>query len=99
MPEYTIRLDRDACDGIFACLVRDDRFVERADGLAGIEAADDGTECDRQTHGGTVTVTVDDDDRLADAEQAAAACPVDAISVSTAEIGRASCRERVYTKV
>ena len=84
MPEYTIRLDRDACDGIFACLVRDDRFVEREDGLAGIEVADDGTERDRQTHDGTVTVTVDDD-RLADAEQAAAACPVDAISVSAEE--------------
>jgi ferredoxin len=75
MPEYTITLDREACDGIFACLVRDDRFVERADGLAGIEGAED------QHDSGTVTVTVDDE-RLADAEQAAAACPVDAISVS-----------------
>jgi ferredoxin len=78
MPEYTITLDRAACDGIFACLVRDDRFVEREDGLAGIEGAESQHDSD------TVTVTVDDD-RLADAEQAAAACPVDAISVSGTE--------------
>ncbi|SDG05721.1 ferredoxin [Halorientalis regularis] len=78
MPEYTITLDRGACDGIFACLVRDDRFVEREDGLAGIEGeAADGTEPTEAT----VTATFDDD-RLADAEQAAAACPVDAISVT-----------------
>jgi ferredoxin len=78
MPEYTIALDRAACDGIFACLVRDDRFTEREDGLAGIEGeAADGPVSE------TATVTVSfDDDRLADAEQAAAACPVDAISVT-----------------
>ncbi|RXK51401.1 ferredoxin [Halorientalis pallida] len=78
---YRVTLDREACDGIFACLVRDDRFTERADGLAGIEGeAADGPE----PADGTVTVTFDDD-RLADAEQAAAACPVDAISVTTEE--------------
>ncbi|WP_424018391.1 ferredoxin [Halorientalis pallida] len=78
MPEYTIRLDREACDGVFACLVRDDRFTERADGLAGIEG--ESADGDESTDG-TVTVTFDDD-RRADAEQAAAACPVDAISVT-----------------
>ncbi|WP_299270684.1 ferredoxin [Halorientalis sp.] len=78
---YTVTLDRAACDGIFACLVRDDRFTERDDGLAGIDAAEDHHDADE-----TVTVTFDDD-RFADAEQAAAACPVDAISVSAATEG------------
>jgi ferredoxin len=32
--EYRVRLDRAACEGVFACLVRDGRFVEAADGLA-----------------------------------------------------------------
>jgi len=69
---YTITLDREACDGVFACLVRDDRFSEAEDGLATLDGAErDGT---------TERVTVDDD-RLADAARAAAACPVDAISV------------------
>ncbi|MFC6772237.1 ferredoxin, partial [Halorubrum pallidum] len=35
---YTVTVDRDACDGVFACLVRDPRFVEDDDGLAGIDA-------------------------------------------------------------
>ncbi|PSP57954.1 ferredoxin [Halobacteriales archaeon QH_7_66_36] len=69
--EYAIRLDRDACDGVFACLVRDDRFVESEDGLAAI--ADTATE--------ETTVARFDDDRLAAAEGAAAACPLDAIKV------------------
>jgi len=29
---YRITIDRDACDGVFACLVRDDRFVEDSEG-------------------------------------------------------------------
>jgi len=70
--EYRMRLDRERCDGIFACLVRDDRFVEADDGLATIEG---GTTSD-----GEAVLTVADD-RQADAQQAAAACPVDAISV------------------
>ena len=69
--EYAIRLDRDACDGVFACLVRDDRFVESGDGLAAI--ADTATE--------ETTVAHFDDNRLAAAEGAAAACPLDAIEV------------------
>jgi len=67
---YRITIDREACDGIFACLVRDDRFVEDSDGLAAIEVDDD--------HAIAATF---DDDRREDAEQAAAACPLDAISV------------------
>ena len=86
MPEYTITLDRAACDGIFACLVRDDRFVERGDGLAGIEETADGTERDRRTEGDAVTVTFTDDCRES-AEQAAAACPVDAIQVAATDGG------------
>lgn len=76
MTEYQIRLDRNACDGIFACLVRDSRFAEAADGLATI----DGTETRQE--GSDLVATFDDED-IADAKQAAAACPVDAITVST----------------
>ncbi len=75
--EYEVSLDRERCDGIFACLVRDERFVEAADGLASI--GDDGGGDLAATD--TVTATFDDD-RLEDAEQAAAACPVDAIDVT-----------------
>jgi ferredoxin len=70
--EYRVRLDRERCDGIFACLVRDDRFVESEDGLATIEGG--------ETRDGETVLTVTDD-RQEDAEQAAAACPVDAIDV------------------
>ncbi|ELZ33918.1 hypothetical protein C474_03125 [Halogeometricum pallidum JCM 14848] len=75
--EYQIRLDRDACDGIFACLVRDDRFVEASDGLVTVEggrAEQDGD--------GSQLVSFNDD-RLADARQAARSCPVGAIDVLT----------------
>jgi ferredoxin len=71
---YTITIDRETCDGIFACLVRDDRFVEDADGLAAIEV--DGEHAIRATF---------DDDRREGAEQAAEACPLDAITVEDAE--------------
>ena len=57
--EYSVRLDKAACDGIFACLVRDDRFVEDDDGLATIEGATES--------GGSVVETFHDD-RLADAQ-------------------------------
>jgi ferredoxin len=70
--EYRVRLDRERCDGIFACLVRDDRFREADDGLATIEGG--------KTSDGE-TVATFDDDSIADAEQAAAACPVDAIDI------------------
>ena len=80
--EYRVTLDRDACEGIFACLVRDDRFVEASDGLAELEggsgsrAVADGGSVD-----GVVAATFDDD-RLDEARQAASACPVDAIAVT-----------------
>ena len=69
---YRVAVDKTACDGIFACLVRDDRFVEADDGLASIEGG--------ATSDGETVLTVADD-RHEDAEQAAAACPVDAIDV------------------
>ncbi|MFA9517179.1 ferredoxin [Halopenitus sp. H-Gu1] len=72
---YRVTLDRDACEGIFACLVRDDRFREAADGLATIG--------DSEITDGTIVARFADD-RLADAERAATACPVDAIEVAVA---------------
>ncbi|MFB6101495.1 MAG: ferredoxin [Haloplanus sp.] len=75
MTRYRIRLDRDACEGIFACLVRDDRFSEADDGLATVAGAS-----------GTDTLAADfDDDRLDEARAAATACPVDAIAVEERE--------------
>jgi ferredoxin len=101
MTRYRIRLDRDACEGIFACLVRDDRFVEADDGLATVADADGhreadgdgpatvagaGTEAGDGDTGADRVLTVDcDDDRLDDARGAAAACPVDAIAVEVRE--------------
>jgi len=71
---YRITIDREACDGIFACLVRDDRFVEDDDGLAALEVDDEQA----------ITARFDDD-RQGEAESAAAACPLDAISVEEVE--------------
>jgi ferredoxin len=72
MSEYRVSVDLEACDGIFACLVRDGRFSEAEDGLVTLPEGDRGD--------GEVVATFDDDKRE-DAEQAAAACPVDAITV------------------
>ena len=80
---YRITIDREACDGIFACLVRDGRVEEDSDGLATLGESD-----------GLAAIEVDDeqaiaarfdDDRRDEAESAAAACPVDAISVEEVE--------------
>ena len=81
--EYQVRLDRSACDGVFACLVRDDRFVEASDGLATIDEDTDGSHQEHTVNGEQlVTFT---DERLTAAQQAARACPVDAIEVLTEE--------------
>ncbi|MCD2199916.1 ferredoxin [Halobacterium sp. KA-4] len=87
---YRVTIDRDACDGVFACLTRDPRFVEDDDGIATLdpdadpappEDSDEGTiERDDETVVGTF-----DDERVADAEDAAAACPFDAITVEAVE--------------
>ena len=69
---YEITVDMDACEGIFACLVRDDRFAEAEDGLVTLPGGE-------RTEG-ILSATFDDDQREA-AEQAAAACPTDAIEV------------------
>ena len=74
---YRITIDREACDGIFACLVRDDRFVEGGEGLAAIEVDDE-----------QAIAATFDDDRRGDAESAAAACPLDAITVTDVETER-----------
>ena len=80
---YQIRLDREACEGIFACLVRDDRFAEDENGLATIDV-----ETYRE---GTDLVAELDDNRIETAQQAADACPVDAISVTpVADLDRSS---------
>ncbi|MBV0900202.1 ferredoxin [Haloarcula salina] len=71
---YRITIDREACDGVFACLVRDDRFVEDSEGLAAVETDDR-----------TAIEATFEDDRRDDAEQAAAACPLDAITVESVE--------------
>lgn len=85
---YRVTLDRERCTGIFACLVRDDRFVEAADGLATIDDAGGGERSGDDLVGGSesdedaTTITASfEDDRLEDARQAADACPVDAIDV------------------
>lgn len=85
MPAYEVTLEKEVCDGIFACLTRDPRFVEDEDGLATIDPDADpiydatGEET-VENRDGTVVARFDDD-RLADTRQAAAACPVDAITV------------------
>jgi len=73
---YRVTIDRGACDGVFACLARDSRFVEDDDGLAALDA--DGGTIERTD--GTIIGTFEDD-RSDDAEAAAAACPFDAITV------------------
>ena len=78
---YRIEIDRAACDGIFACLVRDDRLVEADDGLAGFDP-EEAVAVERTDDQVTATF---EDDRLADAEGAAAACPPSAISVEVVE--------------
>ena len=69
---YEISVDLDACDGVFACLVRDGRFAEAEDGLVTLPGG--------ERDAGEL-VAAFDDDRHDEAEQAAAACPLDAISV------------------
>jgi ferredoxin len=78
---YRVTIDKNACEGIFACLVRDDRIVEDGDGLAGF----DGDDATAYRDGDGAVVAEFDDDRLGDARQAAAACPPAAITVE--EIG------------
>lgn len=80
---YSVTVDRDACDGVFACLVRDPRFAEDEDGLATV---DPDSAVSVKADGELVTARFDDGNR-ADAEQAATACPLDAITVDLVDPG------------
>ena len=75
---FEIEIDRTACDGIFACLTRDGRFVEDEDGLATVDP----------NAGGVVSVSQDGDSVVAtvagdidDARLAAQACPPGAMVI------------------
>lgn len=74
---YRIAIDREACDGVFACLVRDERFVEGEEGLAAFDPASAESV---ERNSGEVAATFADD-RIEAAKGAAAACPLDAITV------------------
>lgn len=79
---YRVTIDTDACQGIFACLVRDERFVESAEGLATFDAS--AVDAVRSDDPGEIVAEFDDE-RRADAEQAATACPPGAITVETVD--------------
>ncbi|SEQ44542.1 ferredoxin [Natrinema salaciae] len=83
MTRYEVTIEKDACDGIFACLTRDPRFVEGDDGLATVDpGADPVYDCEGEvTDTAAHVVATFDDDRIDEARQAAAACPTDAIVV------------------
>lgn len=85
-PAYRVTIDKDACEGIFACLTRDPRFVEADDGLATIDPEADRSPPDgnddgriREEDGRIVAEFADD--RIEEARTAAAACPPNAITV------------------
>ncbi|ELZ39779.1 ferredoxin [Halorubrum tebenquichense] len=79
---YRVSVDLDACDGVFACLVRDDRFVEADDGLVGFDPADAAAPIERDADGVAATFR---DGRIDEARAGAAACPLDAITVEERE--------------
>ncbi|ELZ61886.1 MULTISPECIES: ferredoxin [unclassified Haloferax] len=78
---FEIEIDRDACDGIFACLARDGRFVEDDDGLATIDPDAAGVVRVERTDERVVAVLEGDAKADDDATLAAQACPPGAISV------------------
>ncbi|PAU84693.1 ferredoxin [Halorubrum salipaludis] len=81
-PTYRVSVDLTACDGVFACLVRDDRFVEADEGLVGFDRADAVAPIERAADEVAATFS---DGRLDEARSAAAACPLDAITVEERE--------------
>jgi len=87
MTTYEVTLKKEPCDGIFACLTRDPRFVEDDDGLATIDPDGDpvydGDGEVREVDGDVIATF--DDDRIEEARQAAAACPTNAIIVEEVE--------------
>jgi len=83
MTAYEVTLNKEPCDGIFACLTRDPRFVEDDDGLATIDPDGDPIydgDGEVREENGTVIASFDVE-RIEEARQAAAACPVNAITV------------------
>jgi ferredoxin len=95
---YEVTIDREACDGVFACLTRDPRFVEDDDGLATLdleadpappEDSDDGSISETEER----VVGTFDDERVGEAEQAAAACPFDAIDVTEVDGSEAGAKD------
>jgi ferredoxin len=94
MTTYQITIDTEACDGIFACLTRDPRFVEDDTGLVTIDPNADPAPPDSSDGGdvhhenGRITAEFDDD-RIDEARQAAAACPMNAITVDRDEVEEA----------
>ena len=76
MARYRVTIDKDACDGIFACMMRDDRIVEGEDGLATYDCQDIVREDEE-----VVIAEFDDDANIEQAKQAANACPPRAIEV------------------
>lgn len=91
-PAYRVTIDTDACEGIFACLTRDPRFVEAEDGLATIDpeadrSLPDGSDDGRIREEDGRIVAEFADDRIEEARTAAAACPPNAITVERVERG------------
>lgn len=87
---YRVTIDRDACDGVFACLTRDPRFVEDNDGVATLDPSADPAPPENSDDGAIreraeAVIGEFDDERVADAQAAAAACPFDAITVEEME--------------
>lgn len=78
---YRIVIDKTACDGIFACLTRDPRFVEDTDGLATVDP--DSSSEFHEKDGNVVAEFADGG--IEEARQAAAACPPNAITVEELE--------------
>ena len=77
--QYRVEINLNACDGIFACLTRDDRFIEGPDGLATVDATAVSVVSVSRTADRIVAVLSENADT---AELAATACPPDAITVS-----------------
>ena len=73
-----VEIDRAACDGIFACLVHDDRFVEDETGLATVDPDAAGVVDVERTEDRVVATFEGDADAAALAERA---CPPGAITV------------------
>jgi ferredoxin len=79
---YRVSVDLNACDGVFACLVRDDRFVEADGGLVGFDPADAAAPVERTADKVAATFC---DERIDEAQAAATACPLNAITVEERE--------------